>query len=228
MRADFVMVIEDKVSVIRDYVQQFEMDDFLNESLLSRLEIMTFPAYTNVYWEEEEQHYFYFLVKGQVQCYHYHLNGKLAVFAVSDPFMAIGDIEILNKEPVKSNVIATQDTIMLALRTEDVHHYGVNDPIFLRFLIDELRKKLYKTNALQVTQLLPVTSRLATYLLAQSADQSGDIFLPDKEGLASLLGTSFRHLNRVIKGFVDEGSIDVNYPQVTIINRQALEAWLDV
>lgn len=226
-RGQGVMLTSETENTIEKYVKQFEMWSFLNDDLLNRLKVMAFPAYTNVYHEEEEQRYFYFLVEGQVQCYHYHLNGKLAVFAVSDPFMAIGDIEILNKEPVKSNVIATQETLMLALKSDDVHQYGANDPRFLHFLIDQLREKLYKTNTLQISQLLPMTSRFATYLMAQPT-QDGIVTLPDKEGLASLLGTSFRHLNRVIKAFVDEGSIRVDYPQVMIVNRLALEAWLDV
>lgn len=222
-----MMRVKDASSIIHSYIQQYKMADFLNEALLSHLELMKFPAYANVYWEEEEQRYFYFLVEGQLQCYHYHLNGKLGVFAVSDPFMAIGDIEILNNEPVKSNVIATRDSTVLALKTDDIERYGADDPRFLRFLIEELRNKLYKTNHLQVTQLLPVTSRLATYLMAQPRDQTGTVILPNKESLASLLGTSFRHLNRVIKTFVDDGIIQVDYPHVRIVNLEGLKARLD-
>ena len=209
---------------IQHYISVFDMTDFLNEDLLNGLQLFRFPAYTNIYIEQDEQHILYFLVEGQVQCHHYHFNGKLAVFALSEPFTAIGDLEILSEERVNSNVIATQDTTMLGIASSLVHHYGANDPRFLRFLIDQLREKLYQTNVLQMNQVLPVNYRLAVYLLAQPTTTDEDmILLPSKEGLASLLGTTTRHLNRVLKALVDSGMIDTGYPAVRILNRPALQ-----
>ena len=209
---------------IEHYVCRFDMMRFLNEAMLGHLQIFRFPAYTNIYIEQDEQHFLYFLVEGQVQCHHYHLNGKLAVSALSTPFAAIGDLEILSEERVHSNVIATQNTVMLGIARAHVHQYGADDPRFLRFLLDQLREKVYKTNSLQMNQVLPVINRLAVYLLAQSTTHvDGVIVLPDKETLASLLGTTPRHLNRVIKELVESGSISAGYPLVRILNRSALQ-----
>src|SRR5688572_23398120 len=100
------MRVANSENVIEHYISKFEMSGFLNKYLLDCLQLFHFPAYNNVYVQEDEQHYLYFLVEGQVQCNHYHLNGKLAVFALCDPFAAIGDLEILSRERVNSNVIA--------------------------------------------------------------------------------------------------------------------------
>jgi CRP/FNR family transcriptional regulator, putaive post-exponential-phase nitrogen-starvation regulator len=209
---------------IEQYVAKFNMASFLNDDLLGHLQLFHFPAYTHVYIEQDEQHFLYFLVEGTVQCSHYHLNGKLIVIAISRPFAAIGDLEILGRERVYSNVIATQDTIMLGIASPIIHRYGADDPRFLRFLIDQLKEKLYKTNSLQVNQVLPVINRLAVYILSQLADsQDNTVILPTKEELASLLGTTSRHLNRVLKALVDSGSIDTGYPLVRILNRSILE-----
>lgn len=211
-------------TAIQDYVSKFDMTRFLNEDLIDALQIFHFPAYTNVYIEQDEQHFLYFLVEGQVQCNHYHLNGKLAVIALAKPFSAIGDLEILTEERVHSNVIATQDSVMLGIASQIVHRYGGDDPRFLRFLIEQLRAKLYETNSMQVNQTLPIIVRLAVYILTQSSDTRDEaIVLPAKEGLASLLGTSPRHLNRVLKELVDLEIISNDYPDVCILNRQALE-----
>lgn len=210
---------------IQDYVDAFDMASFLNDDLLSHLQLFHFPPYTNVYIEEEVQHFLYFLVEGEVQCSHYHSNGKLAVIALSQPFSAIGDFEILSAERVYSNVVAIQPTTMLGIARDVVHRYGADDPRFLRFLIDQLREKLYKTNALQMNQVLPVVTRLAVYILAYPVDEeSGEMILPSKEDLASLLGTTPRHLNRVLKELVEAGTISAGYPHVTILDRSALEA----
>ncbi len=210
-------------AAIQRYVERFDMARFLNEDMMEHLQLFHFPAYTNVFIEQDEQHTLYFLVEGQVQCSHYHLNGKLAVFALSNPFSAIGDVEILSEERIQSNVIATQDTIMLGIASDLVQRYGANDPRFLRFLIDQLKEKLFTTNALQQNQVLPVINRLILYLLMQSNTcQDGAITLPNKEGLASLLGTTTRHLNRVLKELVDSGSISDGYPCLRILDKAGL------
>lgn len=220
------MRIHQAEATIQQYVKAYAMDQFLNSDLLERLQLFHFPPYANVLIEQSEQHFLYFLVEGQVQCHHYHLNGKLAVFAVSNPFTAIGDLEILQETPVHSNVIATKETQMLGIAREDVLLYGAEDPRFLRFLIDQLSEKVYKTNSLQANQLLPVISRLAVYLLSQPVNEDGVIILPEKEGLASLLGTSFRHLNRVFKTLVESQSITLRYPTVQILAPHQLESWI--
>lgn len=219
------MRITSAEKTIQHYVTQYGMTRFLNENLLDHLQLFHFPVYSHVYLAQDEQHYLYFLVEGEVQCSHYHLNGKLAVFAVSKPFAAIGDIEILSGMPVKSNVIATQETTLLGIASSAVERYGADDPRFLRFLIEQLREKLYITNTLQINQILPVMNRLVVYLLAQpAANADGAVLLPDKEGLASLMGTTPRHLNRVLRELVDDGYISAGYPMVCILNREALEA----
>lgn len=208
---------------IDHYISRFGMARFLNDDLLAALQCFHFPVYSNIYIEQDQPRYLYFLVKGQVQCSHYHLNGKLAVVALSKPFAAIGDLEILSKEPVKSNVIATQETTMLGIASDVIQRYGADDPRFLRFLIEQITQKLYKTNALQMNQVLPLINRLTVYMLSQPVNAEGAILLPDKEDLASLLGTSTRHLNRVLKALVEEGIISAGYPYVHILDPHALQ-----
>jgi CRP/FNR family transcriptional regulator, putaive post-exponential-phase nitrogen-starvation regulator len=208
-------------ATIQSYVSRFGMASFLNDDLLRQLELFHFSAYSNVYVEEDEQHYLYFLIEGQVQCNHYHLNGNLAVIALSEPFCAIGDLEILSRERVYSNVIATMDTVMLGISRPIVERYGANDPRFLRFLIEELRDKLYKSDALKINQVFPVVKRLALYILSQQSE--GDaLVLPEKEGLASLMGATPRHLNRTLRQLIDTGVISGTYPHMRILDREAL------
>jgi CRP-like cAMP-binding protein len=208
---------------IQHYIDAYRMTEFLNTDLLRHLKLFRFPAYSNVFMEQDEMHYLYFLVEGRLQCNHYHLNGKLAVFAVAEPFQAIGDLEILEQETVRSNVIATEDTIMLGIERGIVERHGADDPRFLRFLIEQLRAKLYRSNALQMSQVLPVIHRLAVYLLAQVGEKGTQFTLPDKESLAALLGTTIRHLNRVLRELTAAGAIGGVYPALEIRDRTLLE-----
>lgn len=220
------MRIVNAEKTIQDYVSVHHMASFLNEDLLDALQLFHFPAYSHIYIEQDKQHYLYFLIEGQVQCNHYHLNGKLAVFALSQPFCLIGDLEILSDKPLNSNVTATENTIMLGIQSDIVQRYGANDPVFLRFLLEQIREKMFKSTSLQTANVLPTINRLAIYMLANSTwneNKGCMIILPSKEELASLMGTTPRHLNRVIKQLVESGAISGGYPLVQILNRTALE-----
>lgn len=220
------MRITEAEETIQGYIPAFGMANFLNEDLLKALQLFHFSAYSNIYIEEDEQHFLYFLIKGQVQCNHYHLNGKLAVFALSKPFCVIGDLEILSEKRLNSNVIATENTIMLGIPSHIIERYGANDPRFLRFLLEQVREKMIKSTSLQTNQVLPVSNRLAVYILANSRLNENEetiIILPTKEELASLMGTTPRHLNRVLKQLIESGSISAGYPLVHILDKQTLK-----
>lgn len=53
------------------------------------------------------------------------------------------------------------------------------------------------------------------------SQDDGDVLAP-KDKLASLLGTTPRHLNRVLKELIETNVIRVEYPTIHILNRQAL------
>ena len=218
------MRVANPEQTIQHYVAAFEMTSFLNDNLLRSLQLYHFPAYTYIYVEQDEQLVFYFLVEGEMQCNHYHANGKLSVIGLYKPFAAMGDFEILSEEPVKCNVIATRDTLALGITKSEVRRYGEADPRFLRFLYDQVRAKAYAKSDLQKSQILPLINRLATYLVAQPThDGDSAVILPSKEELAPLLGTTPRHLNRVLKDLVRSGSISGGYPLVRILKRSDLQ-----
>lgn len=229
---------------VQTYIEKFRMHAFLNDRLLSALRLFRFPRHASIFIAQAQPTFLYFLVKGQLQCTHFHMNGKPAVIALSDPITAIGDLEIMNNVPVYSNVIATRPVELLGISADTVNRFGSEDPQFLRFLVDELRRKLYKTNVIQATQVLPVIARLATYMLALVAEPAGptettgridaavgtrarELSLPDKESLASMLGTTPRHLNRVLNELANIGAIGDNYPNIRILNRELLQEVVD-
>jgi CRP-like cAMP-binding protein len=116
---------------------------------------------------------------------------------------------------------------MLGIASHVVQRYGANDPRFLHFLLDQIRQKLFATNTLQMNQVLPLISRLAHYLLSQrSIQDDAVVLLPDKEGLASLLGATPRHLNRVLKDLSESGCISLDYPLARVLDKSGLQELL--
>jgi CRP-like cAMP-binding protein len=112
---------------------------------------------------------------------------------------------------------------MLGIASPYVRRYGADDPRFLRFLVEQLREKLYKTNTLQISNVLPAINRLAIYILSQPTNDDGNVILPNKEDFASLMGTTTRHLNRLLKELVERQFITTGYPMIKVLNSQALQ-----
>lgn len=89
------------------------------------------------------------------------------------------------------------------------------------------KKFTMKSNSLSFNLLHSVEVRLASYLLSVSFDESESL-LPGQQSIvslkdaANLIGTSHRHLNRVIQHFCAKGLIERNNGFISVTNRQGL------
>ena len=215
-------------SEIRDYIDRFRMDRFLNEKLIEHLQLFHFNAYDTIMREQTEISYLYFLVDGQIKCAHYNSNGTLAVVAMMHPFAILGDVEIIGNDLTMTSVVTTCPSKVLGIPVPVARKEGLNDPIFLKFLCKGLVEKLHNSTTLRLGHLVPVKSRLALYILSKPDVANGSvIILPEKEALASMLGTTYRHLNRVMKELIDENTIGSGYPGLRINKIKDLQKLID-
>jgi len=214
--------------IVEQYVRKFDMGSFLNPRLLEYLKPFHYDSYKTVIFEQSRIRYLYFLVEGQLRCAHYHPNGTLAVVALSNPLSAMGDVEILSNDFSSTAVITIRPSILLGIPMTKIQKHGLDDPAFLRFIINQLAAKLNDSTSLRLGNLLPVKCRFALYIMAKPESGDGQIvILPEKETLASMLGTSLRHLNRVMHELIGEGAIGEGYPGVRIRNEMILNRLIE-
>ena len=210
------------------YIKEFNIDSFLNERLISHLKIFHLEAYETLIAEQSIPQYFYLLVEGQIKCAHYHSNGTLAVVQMMHPFSALGDVELINKNRSITAAVAASRSVVLGIPASIVRDEGMNDPLFLQFISEELVRKLHDSTSLRLGHLLPVKSRLALFVVSKpEAEEGAIIVFPEKEALASMLGTTYRHLNRVLKELIEENTIGAGYPGVRILNILNLQKLID-
>jgi CRP-like cAMP-binding protein len=208
------------------YIEKHSLRTILDDPLLSALRIRRLESSQTLFREQERISFLYLLVEGRVRCAHYHTNGTLAVVDTMEPFQALGDVELYYGQLSTTAVISTEDTVLLEIPVAVVHREGMDDPAFLRFMVSELTDKLMRSTSLRLGHLLPVKSRLALYLLTGAGGEQV-VILPEKDVLASLIGTTYRHLNRTLAELIDEGCIGSAYPGVRIRDREALNRILD-
>ncbi len=214
-------------SLLKHYIHEFSLGDHLNTDLLRGLRLFRYPPGTELYSQAGEQWYVYLLVAGQVQVNVVHPNGKLAVLALLSPLAVLGDLELFSDDTLQTNVVTTEASVLLGIEKALVLRCGWDDPRFLRFVIHHLTTKLYQTSLRQTGNVLPLSARLAAYLIAQPSTPDGLILLPARASLAGLLDTSPRHLNRVIKDLESATLIWRDRQRVRILDRAGLARWAD-
>ena len=211
------------------YFDQFELDTHIPAEILSACELWQFDEGDFLSREGELSTSFYLLVSGKLQVGYLHPNGHQAVMAYLSPLAVIGDIELFEERESASNVNvrAVEGSHLLVTSAEIAKKYGAEDPRFLRFLLRYLARKISFSSTLQAQVSLSAESRLARYLLKRFNDEGGSFQLEKREGLAALLGTSVRHLNRTLKKFSTNKIVSVHNKSINILDHHALSLILE-
>ena len=117
----------------------------------------------------------------------------------------LGDVELMTNQLAGSSVIALEDVQAVQLPLNDKESL-LEDPVFLYQIGRNLAMALHKQGITASRNVsYPVRERLATHIL--SIEEEGNFQLSPSI-LAASFGTSYRHVQRVIKQFIDQGIIE--------------------
>lgn len=209
--------------LLEKYIQQYGLNAHLNVDLLRCLRVYRFEAQHAVYTALTPQSNLYFLVEGKAQVSYYLATGKQSVIMIITPFSIVGDMEFFDDDVVQMNVITTEVSTFLGIRKSDALQYGYDDAPFLRFIIRYMSDKLRHSGFYQLTSDLPLINRVSAYLLSQPITEN-QIVMEDKTLIADLLGTTPRHLNRIIKTLENDGIIQWRKGKVIILDLSKLQS----
>lgn len=165
----------------------------------------------------------YLLEEGRIKIYTNSPQGKTLILCYKDPLEAIGDIEYIQKKSVINTVEAVSDGAMLKFPYRALDAYGLESVSLLRFLLEVITEKFYLDSSVSSFQMLhPVEARLARHLLSiTKAEKETRVKTTE---LADLLGTSYRHLNRVIKKLDQAQLVQRQRGNIQVIDQQGLHA----
>lgn len=215
------------ITLLEYYIKKYSLYKYLNNNLLNYLEIHTFNKNEFLCRLNDELDYMYFLVDGKYKVTTLLSTGKSLLLCFNTPLSIMGDIELIENPYADCNVQALENCICLALPLSKIKDYGYDDPIFLRFIISSLQKKLRRnSNYMSINILSPIENRFASYLVSSLPSKTSKSITVDIDGinnLAELLGSSYRHLNRVIKNLSDEKIIKKDKNSIQILNLNKLK-----
>lgn len=172
--------------------------------------------------------YLYVLVKGKIKIFTTSAEGKSLILSFKTPLEVIGDIEYIRDIHLINTVEAVSQVDMIGVHFRWLKKHGDHHAPLLRFLLDIITQKFYlKSNFLSFNLLHPVEIRLASYLLSVSFDESGSlvdgqISSSSLKDAANLIGTSYRHLNRVILKFCEQGWVERDKGLIRVKDKEGL------
>jgi CRP-like cAMP-binding protein len=194
---------------VKDYLQLYKLEEIFPEELLPYLSLYHFKPGELICSQGEAAEYLYVLVKGKLKIYTNSAEGKTLILSFKSPIEVIGDLEYVQQIDFINTVEAVSSVTMIGVHHRWLQKFGSAHAPFLKFLLDIITKKFHvKSVSMSFNLMYPVEVRLASYLLSVSfAESENQISIKDA---ANFIGTSYRHLNRVITQFCHEGLIERN------------------
>ncbi|MGN7283052.1 Crp/Fnr family transcriptional regulator [Bacillus altitudinis] len=211
-------------SLFFSYMKTHQLQNVFHQKLISHVSLWRYQQGELICSKGDKREYMYLLVKGKLKIFTTTKEGKTFILCFKNPLEAIGDIEYVQQTDMVNTVEAVTEVHMLRISHQALMRHAKDDPRVLTFLLKGITNKFYtKSNDLSFHLLYPVEVRLASYLLSVlTGDDDAHARTLRLTDAASLIGTSYRHINRVIQQFQEKGLIERRRGKITICDQKGL------
>jgi len=167
-----------------------------------------------------------FLVEGSVKNCALTENGKKLLLHFSDAYEILRDLELLGIVNQSMEIEVAREAVFLEVDVRGIRNLLMNNPVFLRAILMQVGKKLAKTTVAQtMTAIYPLESRLSSYIIhmAETRSNGSLVFSDNLVETSELLGTSYRHLLRTLKGFCESGVLLHQGQDYLVLDKKMLQ-----
>lgn len=201
-------------SRILDYLAEYKIESIFTDGVKEQLSLYSFRKGEILCTKGDQLQTLYIIVNGKLKIFTTSPEGNTLIVRFKTPLAVVGDIEYVSGMSVLNTVEAVTEGELIAVRFEVLRAMETIQVEFLQFLLKIITQKLYsESHSSSLNLLLPVEIRLASYLLSLSSDGEGSTYHKEMRTsnlteVAALIGTSYRHLNRVIQKLASEGIVE--------------------
>ncbi|MDZ5606399.1 Crp/Fnr family transcriptional regulator [Bacillus pseudomycoides] len=155
------------------------------------------------------------------------ITGKALLLRFCSAVSIMGDIELIQNVDIQSHVSTEEETDFIVIHKHYVQNTLLHDVAFLQELLHHVTYKLQTcTTASRINLLASVETRFASYLctIKNTSNLFGrEIRTTDHHEIASLIGTTTRHLNRVIEKLSETDTIRKEHKQIIVNDWEIIE-----
>ncbi len=205
--------------VIRQYIDSSSVTDLFSGDITGMLELVFFQKGEYLFREGIYFDHIFFLIDGEVKVYSSIGNGYSQAYGYFPSFRILGEISCLFGDPATATAQCAQPCHCFAI---PMKYRGVllKDVRFLQYVCNILRNQFLAVKEQSHTRFYPLESRLASLILQHSKD---GILQYKLVTCSELLSTSYRHLQRVISSFCQQGLLEKNGSHYHIADQKKLE-----
>ncbi|GGB62972.1 Crp/Fnr family transcriptional regulator [Fictibacillus barbaricus] len=214
--------------LLEHYLGAYEIESIFNEDLRPYLALYRYDHGELICSQGDPYDYLYVLVKGKLKIFTTSPEGKTLILSFKTPLDVVGDIEYVQNTEIINTVEAVSEVHMIAVHHRYLKKFASDHTPLLKFLLDVITQKFYvKSSSLSFNLLYPVEVRFASYLLSVCFDESDALYSGKLStgaliDAANLIGTSYRHLNRVIQHLSQEGLVERHKGFIVVKDRNGL------
>lgn len=209
--------------LLNNYIIKYTIEKIFDKDLFKHMQLHFYEKGEAILEAETSLEYYYLLVDGKIKISYLFENGKSMLLKFYKDFNTIGDLELLKNLPIACNIDAIEDTYLIAVPSTLLRNEYLDDPKFLRHLVESLSEKLYGTiNNSSYNFVYPLINRLSSYLVEHLKDKNYIILNSSFLEIAQFLGTTYRHLNRTIKELEAEAIIKYENKKMYILDEDRL------
>ncbi|MNJ54446.1 Regulatory protein YeiL [compost metagenome] len=210
---------------------QYKLEDVFHAPLRKHLTLYHLVPGDVICYQGQQSEQLYVLVHGRIKIYTNSHEGQSLIVSFKSPLEVIGDIEYIRQIEIINTVEAVTAVDLIGISHAWLRKIGDDHPPFLRFLLDIITRKFYvKSDFLSFNLMHPVEIRLASYLLSFVSEGEETLRSVQHEAIgladtANLIGTSYRHLNRIVEKFCRDGLVERGVRgTIHICNLEGLQA----
>ena len=206
----------EREKLIVQYLKKYDLMHIFSVIELNDIDVLRVRKGQLICSKGDEINHMYLVVEGKVKIYTITPDDKRLILRFQKSLGIIGDIEYIQGTDVLHTIEASTECLLLKIPFQTIRDTVGNDADFLSFLLDVITSRFRaKTDAATLNLLYPVEVRIASFLLSTTTGGEGKHSVYHEEAvgsslkdIADMVGTSYRHLNRVIKKLCNEEIIN--------------------
>ena len=180
------------------------------------ISVQSFRAGQHVATPEQLGLNLYTLMKGRVQLIHEGPNGRRLAIATLGPGAMFGEGALLGAVDPDVKAVALTDCILWAVPQPQAQSLALRYPVLSWGLLQTVGQRLAQVeNRMEEVAYKRLPERLAGLLL-ELANGSNAIRGTSHQALADMLGTYRETISAILRGFKDEGLVELGYRKIEL------------
>lgn len=179
-----------------------------------------------IYLQDTRAECFYYIVSGTVKCFISSPEGDERILTLPHAGELIGEAAFFDQQPRVSSAMAVTRCELVAVDRQRLEQVFAAHPGLAIAMLEDLARRVRMLSEHVDGEFLQADKRIARHLLSLIPEADGRLRCTHEE-IGASVGVSRVTVSRVLSDFDRKGWVKTGYKSLHLLDRPALEAFLD-